>query len=77
MKDIIIPSTLIRKELIWFLASFILSVIFNIYSIIRYDSAWKELITQIHVVLILSVIFYFMILLVRLLARLILKMVKR
>ena len=77
MKDIIIPSSRIIKELYWLLAGFALAVIFNIYSIIRYDTAWKELLTQVHVVIILSFIFYFLILLVRLLARLILKIIRK
>lgn len=73
MKDIRIPASRIRKEGIWLLISLIVSLGFNFYSIIRFHTAWKELITQIHVVIILALIVYVLILLLRLLAGLVIR----
>ena len=77
MKDIQIPGTRIRRELIWLLVSLLLSVIFNIYSIVKFNTAWKELITQLHVVIILALIIYFLLILVRLLSELIIRFTGR
>ena len=68
-----IPGTRIRRELIWLLGSLLASIIFNIYSIIKFNTAWKELITQIHVVVILAIVIYFLLVLMRLLAELIIR----
>ena len=73
MKDIQISGTRIKREIIWLLGSLLVSIIFNIYSIIKYNTAWKEMITQLHVVIILAVIIYFLLVLVRLLAGLIIR----
>ena len=75
MNDIIIKAGRIKKELRWLLVSFVISVLFNIYAILRFHTAWKELFTHIHVILILTVIIYVLILLIRLLAGLILRIV--
>jgi hypothetical protein len=77
MKDIIISTSRIKKELTWLIGSFIFSIIFNIYSIIRYDTGWKELFTQIHVLLILTLLVYFLLLLLRLLVGLVLRFTGR
>ena len=73
MKDIQISGTRIKREIIWLLGSLLVSIIFNIYSIIKYNTAWKEMITQLHVVIILALIIYFLLVLVRLLAGLIIR----
>ena len=77
MKDILISTSRIKKELTWLIGSFIFSIIFNVYSIIRYDTAWKELFTQIHVLLILTLLVYFLLLLLRLLVGLVLRFTGR
>jgi len=75
MNDIIITARRIKKELGWLLVSFVISILFNIYSIIKFDTAWKELITQFHIILILTVITYFLVLLIRLLVGLLLRLI--
>ena len=75
MKDIIITATRIKKELIWLLVSIVISILINIHSIIKFNTAWKELLTQIHVILILALIIYFLVMLIRLLVGLLLRLV--
>jgi len=58
MKDITIPGKRIRTELKWLMACIIAAIIFNIYSIIRYKTSWSEFFSSLHLVLILSVVFY-------------------
>jgi len=65
MKDIIIKGARIKKEIIFFLISFVLSVGINIYGIIKYNTNWLELITQLHVVAAVSIVLYLSILLLR------------
>ena len=77
MKDIVISTSRIKKELTWLIGSFIFSIIFNVYSIIRFDTDWKEIITQIHVYLILALLVYFLLLLLRLLVGLVLRFTGR
>ncbi len=65
MKDILIKGTRIKKEITYWLVSFIIAVVFNIYAIITYNTSWTELISQIHIVFLLSILIYFVILPVR------------
>jgi hypothetical protein len=58
MKDISISGKRIRSELKWLLGCLIAAIIFNVYSIIRYQTSWAEFFTSIHVVFILSLVFY-------------------
>lgn len=58
MKDLHIPaSTLIREFRIWFIL-LILAFLTNVYAIILHDAEWSELVSQLHIVLILSVVYY-------------------
>lgn len=47
MKDIVITSAAIRRELRWLLASLVLAVLTNAGAIIAFDRPWTELFTQI------------------------------
>ncbi len=58
MHDITISKKNIKKELTIWLLLFILSFCFNIYAIVKYKSGWIELLSQIHIVIILSILFY-------------------
>ena len=65
MKDITIPGKRIRTELKWLMGCFIAAIIFNVYSIIRYQTSWAEFFTTLHVVVILSLVFYLLMLFFR------------
>ena len=73
MKDITIKAKTIKRELYFLLLSFALAFIMNIVGIAKHGTQWKELITQIHVVLILTFIIYLLLWFVRLLAMLVLR----
>jgi len=58
MKDLhITGTTLVREFRIW-LILLLVAFLTNVYSIIAYDGQWDELVSQLHVVLILSVVYY-------------------
>ena len=65
MKDITISGKRIRNELKWLLGCFAAAIIFNIYAIISYQTSWKEFFTSLHVVVILSLVFYLLLLFFR------------
>ncbi len=65
MKDITITGKRIRTELLWLIGCFIAALIFNVYSIIRYWTTWTEVFTSLHVVLLLTLIFYILLLFFR------------
>ncbi|MEE4114816.1 MAG: hypothetical protein V2I37_01530 [Marinilabiliaceae bacterium] len=73
MKDITIKAKTIRRELYFLLLSFGLAFILNIVGIAKHGTQWIELITQIHVVLILTFVIYILLWFVRLLAMLVLR----
>lgn len=69
MKDIKFKLTAKRQktELIIWGICFLIAFLLNVYSIIAFDTEWKELYTQLLWVLSLSIGFYFIILFLRLL----------
>ncbi len=67
MKPTVISPETKKNELIIISLCFIAALIFNIVSIIKFDTSWKELYTQIHIVLILAIFFYAIILIFRIL----------
>lgn len=66
MRDIVIPSKVIKRELIILLVSLVSAFLLNIYSIIKYGTSWKEIYNQIHVVLGVALLIYVLVLLFRL-----------
>ena len=73
MKDITISGKRIRTELKWLLGCFVAALIFNVYAIISYQTSWKEFITSLHVVVLLSLVFYVLLLFFRLLVTMVLR----
>jgi len=69
MKEIIITPKQLKKELLYWLLAFGLANILNIYSIIKYETSWMELITQIGYVFVLSIIIYLVLVLIRIIGR--------
>ncbi|MDX9924493.1 MAG: hypothetical protein RBS48_06970 [Ignavibacteriaceae bacterium] len=76
MKDIVIEKKLFIRELLVLLVLFIVVNIVNIYSIIKYDTSWFELISQLHIVLIITLLLYLLISVFRLFLFLIQRAIK-
>ncbi len=70
MKDITIKGSVLKKELIVWLICFAIANLVNIFAIISRDTQWKELITMMHIVILLSILFYGIAWLGRLIVRL-------
>jgi hypothetical protein len=66
MKDILFKASRIKQELWISLWIFIFSFGLNIYSIRHYKTSWSELYTHLYIVILLSILFYCIILGVRL-----------
>ena len=66
MRDTIITARAKKRELKYFGISFIIAFLLNILSIILYHTQWKELYTQLGFVIKLSVVIYFVIVVIRL-----------
>lgn len=75
MKDIIIKSTTLKREIIIWIVALCCAVALNIYAIVKYDASWIELLTQLPVIILLSVLIYLLIIVVRGIAKTILKIV--
>lgn len=58
MKDIVITEKRIKKELSVFIFCFLIGVLANVGAILYYKSAWAELFTSLHYVLIATVFIY-------------------
>lgn len=77
MKDLIITSHQIKRELRFFLICFILAFILNILGIVIYKTNWVEIFTQIGYVLAIAFVLYLFILLVRIIILLIVKLFRK
>jgi len=77
MKDITISGKRIRTELKWLLGCFVAAIIFNVYAIIRYQTSWAEFFTSLHVLILLSLVFYLLLLFFRGLISLIMRLSTR
>ncbi|MFW6371312.1 MAG: hypothetical protein ACOC10_08930 [Bacteroidota bacterium] len=66
MKDIVITGKRIKTELIYLLVSFIIGIGLNIYAIVKYNTHWKELVTQLWTVFVFSLVIYLIVLILRL-----------
>lgn len=65
MKDVIVKGARIKKEIIFWLVSFFIAVAVNIVGIIKYNTSWWELFSQLHIVIALSILIYFLLLIFR------------
>lgn len=77
MKDIIITSKTIKREIIVWVGALIVAQMMNVYAIVKFNTQWCELYSQLGYVVVLSVVLYLLIALVRWLVNLIMKLVKR
>ncbi|NLD22017.1 MAG: hypothetical protein GX664_06025 [Bacteroidales bacterium] len=67
MKDLVISSKRVKTELMIALACFICAVLTNIVCIIVYQTPWHEVFSQIGFTVLVSIIFYVLVLIGRLL----------
>jgi hypothetical protein len=58
MKDVIVKGNFLKRELKVFLACFIIAFGVNVYSIIAYNTEWLELLTALHIILLLAGLIY-------------------
>lgn len=65
MKDITVKGSQIKKEIIFWFISFVIAVIINIIGIIKYNTSWWELISQLHIVAAVSILIYLLSLIFR------------
>lgn len=54
-----------KREVLFLLIGFIIANILNIYAIITYQTEWKELVTYLPIVLLLTCVIYFLLLIIR------------
>lgn len=77
MKDITIKASTIRRELYVLLAMLILAFLTNVYAIISYGGQWSELISQLHIVVALTIFYYIFVGIIRLIVAGIRKLIVR
>ncbi|GET28150.1 hypothetical protein [Prolixibacter sp. SD074] len=77
MSDWIITRQRRRKELIFWGISFIIAFLMNVYSIVRYDTSWSELYSQLHIVLLISFVLYALIGIIRLVISGIVRLIRK
>ncbi|HOO84642.1 MAG TPA: hypothetical protein PLS94_08770 [Prolixibacteraceae bacterium] len=65
MKNIVITSKMIKKELLIWTAMFVIAQIANLYAIIKFDTSFSELYSQLGYVFALSIVLYVLLLLIR------------
>jgi len=77
MKDIVITSKDIKREIMVWVCALIAAQLMNVYAIVKFDTQWSELYSQLGYVVMLSVVLYLLIAMVRYLVNLIRKIVKQ
>lgn len=77
MKDIKISVATQKREMYYLLVSFVAANLVNLWAIIKYDSSMSELVTSFFYVLTFTFAVYFFLLLIRLLAKVVYKLVKK
>jgi hypothetical protein len=65
MKDIVITGRQIIRELLIFAGCILAALLVNVYSIVRFSTQWKELITTLNITLALALIFFALIAVLR------------
>ena len=65
MKDIIITSKIIKREIYVWLCALIAAQLMNVYAIVKFDTQWRELYSQLGYILMLSIVLYLLISLLR------------
>jgi hypothetical protein len=76
MKNIIITPRQIKRVIAVAISSLVIAFALNVYAIIKYQTHWNELYTQIGYVLLLAVFIYFIIIILRACGNLLFRLVK-
>jgi hypothetical protein len=66
MKDIVITGRQIIRELLIFAGCILAALVVNVYSILRFNTQWKELFTTLNITLALALIFFAVVAVLRL-----------
>lgn len=66
MKDIVVRSRVIRRELMLLGVMFVVASLMNVYAIVVHQGQWSELLSQLHVVVLLTLFLYALVLVIRL-----------
>ena len=77
MKDIIITSKKIKKEIRLFAACFLFTFVVNIIAVIIYQTPWYETFTQIGYVIVIASFLYLLLLFIRIAIYFILQLFKK
>lgn len=75
MKDLVISSKRLKKEILIIAICFIVASIINIISVIIYKTPWYEIFTQVGYVIVITLILYLFIIIVRLFVSLVRRIV--
>ncbi len=67
MKEIVIKANVIKRELILLGVMFVVANLMNMYAIVIHDGRWSELLSQLHIVVLLTLFLYLLVLLIRML----------
>ncbi len=77
MRDIVIPSHVVRRELIIMLVCFLASFCTNIGAVIAYHKSWTEIFSQIGYVVVIGAVFYVLLWVIRVICLIIRKLIRR
>jgi hypothetical protein len=66
MKDIVVKEKVMRRELILLGILLLVALVMNVYAILVHEGQWSELVSQLHVVGLLTLFLYAFILFIRL-----------
>jgi len=58
MKDLVIKGKWIKRELLVLIIMFLIALIMNVAGIITHGGRWMEMLSQLHVVLLLALVLY-------------------
>ena len=65
MRDIVIKSGTVKRELFVFLVCFVFAFLMNAFAINRFGTAWSELFTQLGYVMVIAIVVYLLLAIVR------------
>ena len=77
MKDIVIKSGTVKRELFVFLVCFVFAFLMNVYAINLAGTPWREMFTQLGYVIVIALTVYLLLALIRLVVYLLIKPFQR